>query len=53
MKILEAFLGLIQGCPHEDQPETLTEDIKKLRAKFRQVNFFFLLMNFTPTYIKD
>lgn len=40
MKILEAFLGLIQGCPHEDQPETLTEDIKKLRAKFRQVIFF-------------
>ncbi|TNM90437.1 hypothetical protein fugu_002726 [Takifugu bimaculatus] len=37
LKILEAFLGLIQGCPHEDQPETLTEDIKKLRAKFRQV----------------
>lgn len=39
LKALDDLLGLIQGCRHEEQNEALTEDIKKLRAKFRQVMF--------------
>ncbi|KAM7015175.1 protein LTO1 homolog [Tautogolabrus adspersus] len=38
LKALEALLGFIQECPHDDPASAnMKEDVERLRAKFRQV----------------